>query len=1148
VEFRILGPVEVVDDSGSVVAVGGSRERTLLGLLVLSANKVLSTERLLEELWGDSHPEGALHALRVYLSRLRKALREAGAGRALITRAPGYFLQVEPKAVDAVRFEALLAAGRTHAARGEPAEAARTLREALSLWRDRPLVDAMDTPLTRTEAERLEEARLTALEERIEADLACGRHRELVPELDALTRAHPLRERLWGQRMLALYRAHRQAEALRAYQTLRGMLLDELGLEPSAALAALERAILHQAAEIEWRTHEPEAAELPLPPEFSIDGARPFVSRDAELHSAEGFLADSDRRRLGVVWLFGEPGIGKTRLATEIARRFHSAGGLVLFGRCNEDLAVPFQPFLEALRWHVLHLPAAELPYRLGEAPAELIRFVPELAERLPAVASSSPAIEQYRLFEAVRTWLAGADGDRPVLAVLDDVHWASPPTLALLRHVARSPERSRALLVCTARNTAPDEDKAVAALAEELARRETPTLRLELGGLTVDEIGQLIESSIDSALNVQTVAEKLLQETAGNPLFVQALVDAFDAGEVPRSLTETVLQRVDRLPPEVVGVLRVAAVAGLEFDLRVVARAAGRPELLVAEALETAGRAGLVQEASVDRYRFNHALVRSALRQDLSESRRVRLHLGIGEAMEALYGAAEEHADALAFHFAEAVPVDGAERAYRYTVLAAERATRLLAHREAADAYRRALKLLDAMEGTGPLARYDLLFSLGTAERRAGDLIGALATLRAAAEESRGAPTEFARAAVAYEEASLWLGLPGSDALPLLEEAEKELGHKKSILRALTLASLSRALAHAGRRVESREKASNALVLAEQLGDAGAQLAVLTRTTMPKVDVADALVAADGTREITRRAQALGDDESALMGMYGTLWANLQLGDLTAFDDLLPHYWRLASQLRQPMWEHNANLLGSIRAFLAADLESAETLLQGAEQAMELLGWGREGLYGVAMFLIRREQGRLTGLGPAVRVLARSESSAALWGPGLAALYAQEGMLDDARAEFERFAKNGFASVPGTGDRELCLAFLAEVCITLGDTSRAPQLIGYLSPCSGRLLVFHGSAACLGPTDRLLGMLASTAGWPDEADRWHRHGLGLARRTGSPLWIAHCLHDYAVSLGATARATGMLAEAAALTQRHGLVALSERVGRRLNR
>jgi DNA-binding SARP family transcriptional activator len=265
-EFRILGPVDVLNDAGERLIIGGARERGLLALLLLSANQVVSTERLVEGLWGEQRTGGAVHALRVHVSRLRRALRDAGRDELLLTRPHGYLLRVEPDAIDAARFDALLSTARQQAAQNDPAGAADTLREALAQWRGPALADVLDAPFVRSQAARLEETRLGALEQRIDHDLACGRHTELVAELAELTTTSPLRERLWSARMLALYRSGRQADALSTYQNLRNLLHDELGLEPSSALVGLHTAILNQHPQLDWSPPPPDQHPTPTTP------------------------------------------------------------------------------------------------------------------------------------------------------------------------------------------------------------------------------------------------------------------------------------------------------------------------------------------------------------------------------------------------------------------------------------------------------------------------------------------------------------------------------------------------------------------------------------------------------------------------------------------------------------------------------------------------------------------------------------------------------------------------------------------------------------------------------------------------------------------------------------------------------------------
>ena len=288
-EFRILGPVEAFHQ-GRAVPLGGSRERAVLALLLASANRVVSAERLAEDLWAGEPPDRAIHSLQVFVSRLRKALREAGGDGIIVTRPPGYLAQVPPESLDAARFEALVAESRRLAGEGVPEAAATTLREALALWRGPALADVADGPIARAEAARLEEARLAALEERVDAELACGRHAELTAELDALTRAHPLRERLWGQRMLALYRCGRQVEGLRAYRELRQLLAEDVGLEPGPALAALETAILQQSPQLEWRPVAPAEphVQAAAPPPTVVPAPIPTPAPASTLESLAG--------------------------------------------------------------------------------------------------------------------------------------------------------------------------------------------------------------------------------------------------------------------------------------------------------------------------------------------------------------------------------------------------------------------------------------------------------------------------------------------------------------------------------------------------------------------------------------------------------------------------------------------------------------------------------------------------------------------------------------------------------------------------------------------------------------------------------------------------------------------------------------------
>ena len=259
IDYRILGPLEVSAD-GRVIEIGGPKLRTLLVILLLRANESVPRDVLVHELWGEQPPPGARGSLEVYVSRLHKALGAADHESVLVTRPGAYRLLVEDGQLDARRFEQLVEQGRAALTGNAPAQAAASLRAALQLWRGQALADLANGQGPRVEAVRLEELRLSAVEDRVDADLALGRHASVVGELEALVAVHPLRERLQGQLMLALYRSGRQAEALEAYRAARRTLVEELGLEPGPELQRLEHAVLRQDASLDLPGRAPGVA------------------------------------------------------------------------------------------------------------------------------------------------------------------------------------------------------------------------------------------------------------------------------------------------------------------------------------------------------------------------------------------------------------------------------------------------------------------------------------------------------------------------------------------------------------------------------------------------------------------------------------------------------------------------------------------------------------------------------------------------------------------------------------------------------------------------------------------------------------------------------------------------------------------------
>jgi predicted ATPase/DNA-binding SARP family transcriptional activator len=305
-DIRLLGTLEVVDDSGALVPVAGAKLRALLAALAMRPGQVVSADRLVEELWGDDPPARGSNSLQVLVSKLRRALPPG----VVVTKAPGYLLDVDAETVDVQRFAQFALRGRVALAAGDAEDAAGLFREALGLWRGEALAEFAFEEFAQAETARLDEGRLSVLEDRIDADLALGRHAEVVAELESLVRAEPLRERLHGQLMVALYRAGRQSDALRAYQGAREVLGEELGLEPSRELQQLEAMVLAHDAELDAPTRGPAVGPAGnLPAALSR-----FVGRRAELAHVSGVISATR-----LVTLTGPGGAGKTRLAVEVA-------------------------------------------------------------------------------------------------------------------------------------------------------------------------------------------------------------------------------------------------------------------------------------------------------------------------------------------------------------------------------------------------------------------------------------------------------------------------------------------------------------------------------------------------------------------------------------------------------------------------------------------------------------------------------------------------------------------------------------------------------------------------------------------------------------------------------------------------------------
>ncbi|MGW5487378.1 BTAD domain-containing putative transcriptional regulator [Streptosporangium sandarakinum] len=727
---RVLGSF-AAEVGGEPVPLGGPRQRGVLALLVAARGQVVPVDRMIEDLWRGEPPARALMSLQAYVSNLRRLLEPGRPprtpARLLVSAPPGYALRLPPESVDAWRFEDLLDQARTDT---DPRLAQARLAEALGLWQGPAFAEVADEPWAAAETARLNELRLVATELHVAAGLRNGDPAAVVPEAERLTRDEPLREEGWRLHALALWSSGRQADALATLRRARGILAEELGLDPGPDLTALEEAILTRRTDVLHAAVPPPPPTAPRPRPAPINEA-PFIGREAQLSALVTAAAEAATDGAGIALVTGEAGLGKSTLLEHLGRRLERDGWLVAVGRCPDvDSAPPAWAWTEALR-------AVAATTSPGEFADDL---APLLTDTGPVNADATAG--RFRLRQAVWRWLAAVATKRPVAVMLDDLHWADAATLELLGGGLgmRAP-----LLVVAAYRT--DES---AHLTETLASlaRATP-LRLALPGLDDEAVARLVRAECEA--DEETIA-RIAERTGGNPFYVRESARLLNGegalvalSEVPEGVRDVLRRRLARLPEGGVAILRLAAVAGRESSVDVLVKAADTDEDGVMDALDAGVIAGLLDEPAPGRVRFVHALVRDTLIADLSRLRATRMHGRIAAALEGTDDIA-----ALAHHYARA----GSPKAVGYCVQAAELAEARYAHDVAADL------LTDAVtNSTGPDERVELLGRLLRAQIRAGAVAAARETRREAVEyaESLGRDDLMIAAFTAWTEPTAW-------------------------------------------------------------------------------------------------------------------------------------------------------------------------------------------------------------------------------------------------------------------------------------------------------------------------------------------------------------------------------------------------------
>ncbi|MGY1806334.1 ATP-binding protein [Blastococcus sp. SYSU D00669] len=1042
--FGVLGTVDARPFPQSPpLDLGSPLQRVLLGLLLTEADRSVSLDRILEELWGDTPPADPEASLHTYVSRLRRVLepgRAAGEPPRLLLRTPaGYRLAVVPDAVDAGRFAALAAAARDRLAAGDAAGALAAAEEALALWRGPvALEDAGDREFAVRTRDRLEDLRLTCREDRLAALLELGRAAEAAADAEALVAEQPLRERPWVLLVDALVAAGRTADALARYADVHRLLDAELGVSPGPALRAAQARAL---------------GGEPAPEPVTVADARPpLVGRARELAVLRELVAGLPRSGPRFVLLDGEPGIGKSRLAAELPG--------AVWGRCHEDDDSP-----------------ALWPWR---------QVLAALGEEL-----TGPEDGAFAAFERVLTALVTASARAPVVVVVDDLHWADPASLRLLAFLAVELQHGPVAVVGTCRTDV--RDPGLARVRATLART-AGFAQLTLGPLGAADTARLVQR-VAGGLDERAAAE-LHERSGGNPFFATELARvAADEEVVPPGVRDVVDRRLARLPEGARAVLQLAAAAGQRFDVGLLQRASGQDDDALLDALDAAEAADLVRPAAPGRLAFAHALVRDTLLAELSELRRARLHARLAAALPATADAFER-----AHHLVAGRPFTDVPDTVAACAAAATRAGAEHAHETAARWWERALEA-----GELPALRQDLLLQAGTSLTRAGSWAAAQRLLSDAIEAAL-ARGDTATAATAADQLAttggLWFPVEYETyperLVGLLERLVLAAGDEDTRVRALSaLALYTHYGPDRGRALRESEQAV-ALARSTRRPD------LLERALVGRLAAAwlpgheeELFAAAD---ELLALVDAAAQPAVTVLALARRAVARLVLGDTEGDGEDLARAWEVAERAGLTLAQSQLISLQAARALLHGDFEVAVELIDRSwalTQQTQLYAQARQDL--VMRSFVWIDQGclpeRLAEL-PAEAVEVAPTGGTVLI-TALALLQAGQ----PAAAAAAMAAEDGFAAYPQQWDALSITCWQAVVAASLAgsvglDPAVPAAIADRLLPFADHLAV-HGGIGALGPVVVYLGQAEAAAGRLENAEAHLRAGIEVAAALG---------------------------------------------------
>jgi tetratricopeptide (TPR) repeat protein len=832
---------------------------------------------------------------------------------------------------------------------------------------------------------------------------------------------------------------------------------------------------------------------------------QPFVGRETELELLRDALG-----RGRIVVLAGEPGIGKTRIAEEIAAEAAARGIPVGWGRCWEgDGAPAFWPWIPIIRDHVSHSDSDEVNRVIGSSTPE-----PH------AVSSVDPAQARFRLFDGIAALLKRAAKEQGLVLLLDDLHWADDASLLLLQFLAPEIAATSVLVIATYRDVELSNKPVLAETLAALARHRH-CVQLTLPGLREADVRRYVALTLGAHVGAE-LGNALVQRSEGNPFFLTELVrllarersatgvaETLPAG-VPTGIREVIARRLRGHSERCNEILRAAAVLGREPSLAVLQemRLASSADLLDAVGEAMAGRL-LAETDTPGRFRFSHSLIRETLYEGLPLARRVELHRHVGEALEACHGTDGAHAAELAHHFAHAATDADGRRAVRHSIRAGTHATAVLAHEEAVAHYRQALAMLELWDPSDGVSRCEIMLGVGEALVRAGEPKAAEDAFLRAADLARGLERaeDLARAALGLGQIERFQDRLSS----LLEEALAALGPDDSVLHARVLSRLAVALYWT--RAEDRKTAlsARAVDMARGLGHTPTLAYALSSriATLSGPDDVEARLAA--ATEMVELGERCADRELAMVGRGWCIADRLALADIDQVRHGLDTFTRLADELRHPYFSWWSKAIGTMRALLEGRFADAE---RGAHDALQLgqraVAADATQVFAGHLYVLAMEQERLGELEPVVRALGEQFPLVPGTHCALALLYADSGRVDEAAHELGIVASDDFQALPRNPEWLGMIAALAQTSALLPGAPHAERLYALLAPYTHRIIVSGLGVLCSGAVAHYLGLLATSLGRWQEARAHLDEALLLHAQIGSPPCLAYTRYEAA--------------------------------------